>query len=110
MLTYMWIFGDYIERIMLAKGLNVNRLAKLAGLSHVYVGDLIKGESRGKQPRPTIDTILALSKALNIDYNNLILAYRGFDPDKVEPKDIDKASDLVNDILRLIDKHQGGSL
>lgn len=81
-----WFFGQYIERLLDEKGWKRSRLAKEAGLSHVYVNQLIVGDNKGKPPRPTIDTLIALSDALDVDIIDLILAYKGKDPAKVDTK------------------------
>lgn len=107
-----WFFGTYIKRLLDSKGMTAAELASKSKISPSQISWILNGERSDKlnPPKMSFDMIIDLSEALNIEINKLRLAYRGFDPDKVEPKDLDKASDLVNDILRLIDKHQGGSL
>ena len=75
--------GQYIERLLAAKGWSRNRLAKEAGLSSSYMTWLINGYSSDKPnpPSPSLDNVLALAKALDISPLKLIQAYQGQEPD-----------------------------
>lgn len=87
MFCMTWSFGEYIQKLLDQKGWSAARLAKETGLSHTYIGHLIKGEASGKPgpPSPTIDVLITLSKALNASEASLILAYQGKDPEQVGP-------------------------
>lgn len=83
-----WMFGEYIERRLnqmggKKAGRHLAWLAETSGISDGYIHYLVKGEASGRKgkPKPTIDMLLALSKALNIPESKLILAYQGKDPD-----------------------------
>jgi transcriptional regulator with XRE-family HTH domain len=79
----MWQFGRYIQKLLEERDWTITKLASKAGMSHVYLGNLIRGENpnNGKQPKTSIDTLVALSKALKIPESKLLLAYKGIDPD-----------------------------
>jgi transcriptional regulator with XRE-family HTH domain len=79
-----WKFGQYIEKLLNKKGWKASELAKKAGLSHVYIGQLLRGNNpdTGKPPRVSVDTLQSISRALNIPESKLFLAYKGIDPDK----------------------------
>lgn len=86
-----WHFGKYIEQLLDQKGgkkagWHQSRLAEKAKLSDSYIGWIIRGETSGKKgpPNISIETIVALSKALGIKEQNLIDAYKGKEPDKTE--------------------------
>jgi transcriptional regulator with XRE-family HTH domain len=78
-----WFMGQYIERLLSQKGWSRNRLAKEAGLSSGYMTWLINGCSSDKPnpPSPSLDIVLALSKALGIPPIKLVQAYQGQEPD-----------------------------
>jgi transcriptional regulator with XRE-family HTH domain len=71
-----WFMGQYIERLL-------SRLAKEAGLSSGYMTWLINGCSSDKPnpPSPSLDIVLALSKALGVPPIKLVQAYQGQEPD-----------------------------
>lgn len=80
-----WKFGEYIRSLLDEKEWKASTLAKKAGLSHVYVGSIIRGENpkTGKHPNLTIDTLQSLAKALNVPIELLIGAYLGRDPSSI---------------------------
>lgn len=59
-----------------------SRLAKKAGLSHVYMSQLLRGvKTEGnKHTRVSIDTVTSLAKALGVPEQHLMLAYKGINP------------------------------
>jgi|GEM_PF-5717521 len=77
--------SEYIQSELAKKDWKVSRLAKESGVSHVYIGYIIKrvDPNTGKQPNPSIDKLINISKALNVDVMNLVLAYQGVDPSKI---------------------------
>lgn len=77
-----WLFGDYLQALINEKDWTASKLARKAGLSHVYMSQLLRGEKTpgNKHTRISIDTITALAKALGVPEHNLMLAYKGIDP------------------------------
>lgn len=63
----------------------MTQLAKQSGISYAYLNYLIHGEDpkTGRPPSPSIDKLLAISKALNVPIMSLITAYQGKNPDIV---------------------------
>lgn len=104
-----WKFGQYLEELLEAKGgrkagWHPTRLAEKADLSVPYVRWLIHGEASGKKGAPTIsvDTLIALSKALNEPEKNLLAAYKGQNPN--EPSN-DNSKQTLNEILNVLLKN-----
>jgi transcriptional regulator with XRE-family HTH domain len=82
-----WFFGEYLQRLLEEREWTASRLAKKANLSHVYMGQLLKG-SRGEEGKPSrisVDTVTSIAQALGIQEYKLLLAYKGIDPDKSLP-------------------------
>lgn len=73
-----WKFGKYLQELMYEKGWKAADLARHSSLSHVYVRDLLRGETRqtGRPPKISVDILIALSDALKADITKLIDAYR----------------------------------
>lgn len=79
-----WLFGDYLQKLIDEKEWTTSKLAKKANLSHVYMGHLLRGDRTegNKQSRISVETVTALSKALEVPEYKLLLAYKGIDPDQ----------------------------
>lgn len=60
--------GGNIKKYRQAKGISQDRLSKLADLS---LNTVVNVES-GANPNPTIDTLIKIAKALDVDVNSLI--------------------------------------
>ncbi len=77
-----WVFGRYLQFCLTQKEWSASKLAKKTGMSHSYIGALIRGgRSSDKQaPKLSVDTLIQLSKALSVPEENLLLAYKGIDP------------------------------
>ncbi len=98
-----WFFGQYIDQLRVRKGWSKSQLAKETGLSTGYISWLIHGETSGKTnpPNLTIDTLLALSRALGISVEDLVIAYQGKDP--LDEKTNGRSPmDLLEEALRLL--------
>jgi transcriptional regulator with XRE-family HTH domain len=80
-----WAFGDYLQTLLEQKEWSASKLARKAGLSHVYIRHLLLGEKTAgnKHSRISIDTMTALAIALEVPEYKLMLAYKGLDPDLV---------------------------
>ncbi|HEY9745159.1 MAG TPA: helix-turn-helix transcriptional regulator [Oculatellaceae cyanobacterium] len=78
-----WFLGQYIDRLLQEKGWSRNRLVKETGISSGHITWLLNGYASGKPnpPSPSLDILLALSKALNVSPMKLIQAYQGKEPD-----------------------------
>lgn len=61
-------FGEYIKKLRIEKGLGVNDLAKLSGLSNAQISRLENGKN--KQPRP--ENIEKLASALDVPSDILL--------------------------------------
>lgn len=101
-----WKFGQYLEELLEAKGgrkagWHPTRLAEKADLSVPYVRWLIHGEASGKKGSPTIsvDTLIALSKALNEPEKNLLAAYKGQSPDEASNDNSKQILDAIIQVL-----------
>jgi transcriptional regulator with XRE-family HTH domain len=79
-----WFFADYIRRLLKQKEWTANKLAEKSGISHSFVGTLLRGgRSNDKYPpKISVDTLIDLTKALKVPEMNLFLAYQGIDPDQ----------------------------
>lgn len=102
----VWKFGQYVERLLNKKGWKASDLAKRAGLSHVYIGQLLRGSNpdTGKPPRLSVDTLQSIAKALGIPESKLLLAYRGIDPESDGDSPLSKF-DLQQEISVFIMNH-----
>ena len=83
-----WPLGEYISNLLHQRGGRLagwtqSRLAKMSGLSATEISWIIRGEASGKKGTPniTVDTLLALSRALNVPDTALLAAYKGENPD-----------------------------
>lgn len=105
-----WFFGEYIQRLLDRKEWNTAKLAKKASLSHVYVGQLIRGDKpdTGRPPKLSVDTLQAIAEAFNIPETHLLLAYKGIDPEKSDPSGMEEF-DLLTEV-NLVAAHQGTDL
>ena len=104
----MWNFGKYVSELLEGKGWSRNRLAKETRLSSGYVTWLLNGETSSKPnpPNLSIDTLLTLSKALNVHPMKLILAYEDKDPNTYTGSD-EKLQDLMRETLEELKKKGG---
>lgn len=71
--------GDYLKSKRLEKNLSLRDFAKEIGISHTYLSKLESGVDprSGKPISPTLDTILQISKTLNVTVEQL-LAISGY--------------------------------
>lgn len=63
----MHILGTRLKKLRQQRGLSLRELAKLAHMSHSFIADIEAGRST-----PSLDTLQALAKALNIPVSILI--------------------------------------
>lgn len=89
-----WYFGKYLESLLEQKGGRLagwhkKRLADETGLAYSYISYLLSGEASGRKdpPSPSIDVFINLSKVLNVDIMDLILAYQGKNPEAEAKKE-----------------------
>ncbi|MGM0899407.1 MAG: helix-turn-helix domain-containing protein [Bacillota bacterium] len=61
-------FGEYIKQIRKDQKLSLREVAKRAGMSHPYLSQL----ETGRNNNPTRETLLKLSKGLEVDYSTLL--------------------------------------
>ncbi len=68
------MLGNIIRQYRMDKGLSLRAFASRCGLSHSYVDMLEKGHDprNGQSPRPSIDTLIALAKGLEIEARELM--------------------------------------
>lgn len=80
------------------KKLTIKELEKLSGVSSSGIQRIESGLSES----PGIQTLLNLSKALNVPIMSLILAYQGKDPDSESAKSYknDESQQIVNALLK----------
>jgi len=77
----MSIFLDYIQRRQAELGITQNQIAHRAGKSTSWISNLLNLNRKDIK----VDTLIALAKALEVPEIKLISAYKGKDPDAVEP-------------------------
>jgi transcriptional regulator with XRE-family HTH domain len=65
-------FGDRLRELRAASGLSQERLAGMAGMHTTYVGRLERGTIA-----PTLDTIVRLASALDLDPARLVCGLQG---------------------------------
>lgn len=77
-----WFFAEYLRRLLAQKDWTANKLADKAGISHSFIGTILRGgRSNDKNPpKISVDTLIDLAKALKISEIELFLAYKGIDP------------------------------
>ncbi len=68
------MLGNIIKQYRQEKGLSLRAFSSRCGLSHSYVDMLEKGRDprNGQPPRPSIDTLIALAKGLEIEARKLL--------------------------------------
>lgn len=59
--------GEEVKTARLTKGLTQDELAELVGISRNYISDIERGHYT-----PSVKTLAAIAKALNIDLNFLV--------------------------------------
>lgn len=79
-----WFFAEYLRRLLEQRDWTANKLADRAGISHSFVGTLLRGgrSSDKNPPKISVDTLIDLAKALKVSEMDLLLAYKGIDPDE----------------------------
>ena len=79
-------FGKKLQKLREAAGLNQSELARRADFSPNYISNLerdISPSSKTGKPRPTVEAVDRLAKALNVNVNELRLA-AGYAPKDAE--------------------------
>lgn len=61
-------FGEELRKIRKENGLSIRKTGELTGISHAYLSQI----ENGKRPKPKPDIIKKLSKALNVNYVDLM--------------------------------------
>ena len=100
------MLGPIIKKYRTAKGLSLRAFAAKCGLSHSYVDILEKGRDprNGQPPRPSIDTLIALSNGLEMEAMELMQHVEHLSPK--EMKDIELfATTYNNDPLSDLPDH-----
>jgi transcriptional regulator with XRE-family HTH domain len=99
-----WYFGEFLNKALSRKGWNASELAKRSGLSHVYVGQIIRGcnPDTGKPPQISVKTMKQLADALDLQPLALIQAYEA-------PIDYNQAA-IASEKQRLRDQFAGQAL
>lgn len=69
---YLDIFTTNLRRLMIERDLNKAELSRRSGVSFAYICDLVKGEGN-----PSIKTMEAIAKALNIEMPRLLERHEG---------------------------------
>lgn len=98
--------GKFIKAKRTAKKMSLRDFGNLAGLSHSYVDSLEKGVDprSGKSVMPTIDTLVKLSRALNMPLDELLVAAGYLDHVSVEGPYFDpQPEELVSVFLRQLE-------
>ncbi len=57
-------FSQALNRLMLERGINQSQLAERSGVTREYINMVLKGKRKG---RPSMDTVLAFAKVLDVD-------------------------------------------
>lgn len=57
-------FGDVLERLMKDKGINQSQLSERSGITREYINMVLNKKRKG---RPSMATVMALAKALEVD-------------------------------------------
>lgn len=87
-------FGEYIKRLRLLREYTQRKLAQLSNISNTTISRIEKGGEAGIE-NPDIDTVVSLSKGLNV-HKELLLLAAGYLDEKETPYE---ATD-IKDILR----------
>jgi transcriptional regulator with XRE-family HTH domain len=88
--------GIRLKRIRERKGLSLRALGKASNTSHSFIADIEAGRSK-----PSIDTLMALAKALGVSLVELTGDIAVADPPAVyhgEPLAADRADDPMTDL------------
>jgi transcriptional regulator with XRE-family HTH domain len=94
-----WFFSEYLRRLLEQRDWTANKLGDRAGISHSFVGTLLRGgrSSDKNPPKISVDTLIDLAKALKVSELDLLLAYKGIDPD--EAPGGDEAFNLSREVM-----------
>lgn len=84
----MNMLGDKIQSLRKRKGLSITRLSIITGVSKSYISYI----ERNKQKNPSLVILLKLSKALEIDLQELVYYMEEKDEKKTIP---DKIGNIV---------------
>lgn len=95
-----WFFAEYLRRQLEQRDWTANKLADKAGISHSFVGTLLRGgrSSDKNPPKISVDTLLDLAKALKVSESELLLAYKGIDPNEASKGEVE-SFDLSQEIM-----------
>jgi len=94
-----WVLGDYVKKLLDERDWTAYKLSQKIHVSHSYVGAILNGGTAKDKnpPKISVDTLLALAKALKIPETNLLLAYKGIDPD--ESPLVGEQFDFSNEVM-----------
>lgn len=90
-------FGEYIKKMRNKKGLSSRELARRAGVSQAYLSQL----ETGKNNNPTAEIISKISKALDVDYMEMV-----FQTEAVQKSVEEMADKEVNTIIENYNRYR----
>ncbi len=93
------LIGLRIKELRNNRGLTQEKLAELMGINPVYMS----GIERGKE-NPTLNTLINLSNALDVEIGDIFASLESFDPKKARIKLEKIAQEATPEQLKLISK------
>jgi len=65
--------GDYINQYLLEHNLSYRQFAKMTGISHTYIANIVNGKTgRGTKPVLTLLKLKQLADGMGIDFNDFL--------------------------------------
>lgn len=65
--------GDYINQYLLEHNLSYRQFAKMTGISHTYIANIVNGKTgRGTKPVLTLHKLKQLADGMGIDFNDFL--------------------------------------
>ena len=92
-------FGRYIARLREERRLSQRDLAKIIGFSQNTLSKIENGQTAS----PSLDVVLALSRALGVPMSTLILAYEGKNPNNEVLQSAQTEADLETLMLQALE-------
>lgn len=98
----MTTLGQYITSLRDEKGWTQRELAKRAGCSHTTINKL-EGDAF---KQPSLDLIIALSRAFKVPVASFVRAYQGKEPNFKEMVDKESLKHSLNELIStFVDEH-----